>query len=257
MNKEEQNTIHEKNLLLCQNIDSIIFKDMSDNVEVLKIFYTLINDSFSRFLDPHDNSEAVLCADKITNAIINVTLRNKTFLKDTIGHFSKQYSLDSHALHVAIYAVNLAYRLDLSDDDLSSIAMAAIFMDTGLRNIDVDVTKETTAFGEDKPEFILNHPKRSVDIAKKNHIYNPYVLEAILHHHERYDGSGYPEHLHGRNISTYAAILGICDTFDALTIDRPHRKKYTSFQALQFMLHSMSGQFNEQYIKTLLRLFAS
>jgi len=249
--------IEAKNTLLCQNLDTIVFQDMDNDIEILKIFYILIGGSFSHFLDTRDSSESVLCADKITNAIVKVTLRHKTFLKDTIKHFSKAYSLDSHSLHVAIYAVNLAYHLGLDNDDLSSIAMAAMFMDTGLYDKEIDITKETAIFEDTKPDIILNHPKRSVEIAKKNHIYNPYVLEAILHHHERYDGSGYPEHLHGRNISAYAAILGICDTFDALTIDRPHRKSYTSFQALQFMLKdaSMSDKFNQQYLKIFLQLF--
>ena len=258
MSRQVDKSVEAKNTLLCQNLDTIIFQDIDNDMEILKIFYTLIDSSFSHFLDTKDSSESVLCADKITNAIVKVTLRHKTFLKDTVEHFSKTYRLDSHSLHVAIYAVNLAYRLGLDDDDLSSIAMAAMFMDTGLCDQKIDITKETTVFGDAKPNIVLNHPKKSVEIAKKNHIYNPYVLEAILHHHERYDGSGYPEHLHGRNISTYAAILGICDTFDALTVDRPHRKSYTSFQALQFMLKdaSMSGKFNQQYLKKFLQLFA-
>lgn len=256
MNEQQSQAMEENNKLLCQHIDTLIAQDEKDNIEILKILYTLVNDSFSDFLSKNDNSEAVLCADKIANTIIKITITHKTFLKDTINHFSREYRLDSHSLHVAIYAVNLAYHLELNDDDLFSIAMAAIFMDTGLYDNNMDLTKDTTVFKEDKPDIILNHPKKSAEIAKKNHIYNPYILEAILHHHERYDGSGYPEHLHGRHIGTYASILGICDTFDALTVVRPHRKKYTSFEALQFMIKdvSMSGKFNKQYLKTFIQI---
>ena len=72
-----------------------------------------------------------------------------------------------------------------------------------------------------------------------------------MQHHERYDGSGYPENLTEKDISEFASILAICDVFDALTNNRPHRKEHSSFEALKMMMKdsSMINKFNQRYLK--------
>ena len=76
-----------------------------------------------------------------------------------------------------------------------------------------------------------------------------------MHHHEQYDGSGYPEKLKEEDISVYASILSICDVFDALTSERPHRKQYSSFEAIKMMIKddSMANKFNHKYLQLLLK----
>ncbi|MDQ1337456.1 MAG: hypothetical protein QG617_423, partial [Campylobacterota bacterium] len=96
----------------------------------------------------------------------------------------------------------------------------------------------------------------SVEIIKQNHIHDPYILDAVMHHHERYDGSGYPNNLTKGDISDFASILAICDVFDALTNSRAHRKNYSSFDALKMMMRDseMVNGFNQRYLHLSLKL---
>ena len=84
---------------------------------------------------------------------------------------------------------------------------------------------------------------------------DPIIINAVKHHHERYDGSGYPNQLLKEEISDFGSIIAICDVFDALTIDRPHTKGYGTFEALKIMIQdeSMKNKFNDSYIKQALR----
>jgi HD-GYP domain-containing protein (c-di-GMP phosphodiesterase class II) len=125
--------------------------------------------------------------------------------------------------------------------------------------MDKDTLQKKSKLDNKELDMIYKYPERSVTMANHNHIHNPYVIDAIMHHHERYDGSGYPEGLLENEISQYGAILGICDVFDALTSDRPYRKKFTYFEALKLMIKdgSMANQFNHNYLQTFLKSLIS
>lgn len=127
-----------------------------------------------------------------------------------------------HSGRVQKYCLQLAITLKLSKDQLEDLYFASAFHDVGKINI---------------PENILNKPgkltKEEFDIIKR-HSYDGYVMvkdlyytnisEIILQHHERLDGSGYPYGLKEDDIMLEAKIIGIVDTFDAMTSDRPYRK---------------------------------
>ena len=87
---------------------------------------------------------------------------------------------------------------------------------------DIFIKKDST-LSDSEVDIIHKHPEKSVAITKHNHVHDPYILEAIIHHYERFDGSGYPDRCTQQEISQYASILGICDVFDALTNERPYK----------------------------------
>jgi len=106
-------------------------------------------------------------------------------------------------------------------------------------------------------KLIQKHSQYSVDILNQNKIHDPYIVNAVMHHHERFDGSGYPNQLTGDEISNFAAILAICDVFDALTNNRPHRGNYSTFNALKMMMRDtdMVNKFNQKYLNIFLKSF--
>ena len=246
---------HSVKNLTCSNLKHYIQSNIDLNQKLLDFLYKIHKKNYQHFLEERYNEETTECVNKIVQSIVYIIQEKKDFIKNTVQYFSNEYELEIHSLHVALYAVNLGHLLNFTQEQLLQIGLAGLIHDTGVNTIDEEIIKKDSNLNPTEIDTIQQHPQRSISIAKHNHIHNPYILDAILHHHERYDGSGYPDHLLKREISQYASILGICDVFDALTNDRPYRKKLTYFESLKFMIKdaSMTNKFNDKYLQAFLK----
>ena len=244
-----------KKLKICKKLATFINANPDNNLANLNLLYTVNRENFIHILRNGDAQTIYSCSQGIVAAVVHLIENNKDFLKESIKFFANEYQIDFHSLHVAIYAVNIGNLLGFNEQKLKQLALAALFMDIGLKSVNTNITETTLSLHELKEDHLHQHPQYSINILEHNHIHDPYVIEGILHHHERCDGSGYPKGLQEREISPFSAILGICDTFDALTNERPYRKRLTYFEALKFMLSdtSMQNKFNNSYLKIFLK----
>jgi HD-GYP domain-containing protein (c-di-GMP phosphodiesterase class II) len=187
--------------------------------------------------------------------IIYLVQSDTQYLKKAIAYFSNDYSIAIHSLHIAIYAIHIANQLHLDNTEMQEIGTAGLLHDVGIHKINQKILYKSTELTKEEEHIVQEHPKLGIAILEHNHIHNPYILDAIMHHHERYDGTGYPNHLQEKQISKYASILAICDVFDALTNNRPYREKYSSFEALQMMIKDpkMQNSFNRKYLRIFLK----
>lgn len=151
--------------------------------------------------------------------------------------------------------MKLGNDLDLSNKELIQIGTAALLHDLGIKKIDESLINKSSKLDISELEEVQKHVTYSIAIIEQNNIHDPYILDAVIHHHEQYDGNGYPHKIKQGEIGVFASILAICDVFDALTSSRPHRKQYTSFEAIKMMLKddSMVKKFNRKYLQLLLR----
>jgi len=239
----------------CTSLQHYVEVNRDLNEKNIQFIYKTASHLFLKISDEKYSSLKMSCVESIVQSIIFLIQHNKKYLKETIEYFCDDYELDFHAIHVAIYTINLGNALGLDKHELLKLGIAGLLHDIGITKIDDDITQKSSELTPQEFEKIKQHPKRSVEIIEHNHIHNPYIINAVMHHHERYDGSGYPDKLHEHEISTFAAIVGICDVFDALTSNRPHRKKYTYFEALKLMMQdeSMQNKFNHQYLQVFLK----
>ena len=243
-----------KEKLTCNSLYDYLHISSNVPKQALSFLYKVNKKLFVSSLNVTYSPTTTNCLHQITDNILNILKEEKTFLKKNIHYFSDNYSIDKHSLHVTIYALNLGILLQFDKNKLELLGMAGLLHDIGLEEYRESIYHESE-LSKNEYEKMHQHPLLSINIAEHNHIHNPYIIEAIHHHHERYDGSGYPDKLHAKQISQFASILAICDVFDALTTDRPYRKKYSYFEALKLMLKdkTMRGKFNEDYLKLLLK----
>lgn len=244
-----------KQNLDCTNLQSYVKLNKDLNKKNIQFIYKVSSLLFIKMIDDQYNALKISCIESIVKSIIFLIQHKKDYLKDTIQYFSNDYELDFHSLHVAIYTVHLGNALNLDEHELLTLGIAGLLHDIGIKNIDDDITQKKSELDAKELTIMQHHPRYSVEIIEHNHIHNPYIIDAVMHHHERYDGSGYPDKLHERQISKFAAIVGICDVFDALTNNRPYRKKYTHFEALKLMMKDpdMSNKFNHKFLQAFLK----
>jgi len=140
-----------------------------------------------------------------------------------------------HSIRVGIYAKRLAEVLGLSKQEAEQLRIAALIQDLGLLKVPRDVLMKPGRLTDDEWQLVKQHPIWSLELVDPPAILTETVEAAVKHHHERFDGSGYPDGLKGEQIPFPARLLAVADTFDALCSERPYRPAYSTEQALEEM----------------------
>lgn len=167
------------------------------------------------------------------------------------------YTTHHHSTNVAFLSVILGRAIGLHKAELNLLAYAALLHDIGKLRIDQALLLKPSSLDEREFNLIQTHSEGGVEILQKNGVDNPKILDAVLYHHEKLNGQGYPKGLHGKRIPKFARIIGMCDVFDALTTRRTYRINYSSYEALLLMKQQMAHQFDEHYSDVFIHLLAS
>ncbi|MBV1758830.1 MAG: HD domain-containing protein [Dethiosulfatibacter sp.] len=152
-----------------------------------------------------------------------------------------------HANRVGEYSVAIAQEINLSPKQIEIIKNAALLHDIGKIGIDDRILNKQERLSDLELEVIRNHPSIGYDIIKDIGFLKD-VMNIVKHHHEKWDGSGYPMGLKGSEIPIETTILTISDSYDAMTTDRPYRKALSSEEAIKELLKYSGTQFNPEII---------
>ena len=158
-----------------------------------------------------------------------------------------------HSKRVAKYAVSLAEELKLFPDQIEIIRMAGFLHDAGNIGIPEIILNKPSRLNEREWKIIQAHPRHSAGIISLSSLPRE-ILPIIISHHERYDGKGYPQGLKGEKIPLGARILGLVDTYDALTHNRPHRQAFSKKEALLELEKNSGAQFDPQLVQTFVKI---
>lgn len=160
---------------------------------------------------------------------------------------AKDHYTFSHSNNVAYYATSLATTLGMNEDMIEIIRQAALLHDVGKIGIpEYILNKEGKLTGEEY-EIIKGHVEASIDIIR--HLPSlDYVIPAVIGHHERYDGKGYPRRIAGEDIPLTARILCVADSFDAMTSKRCYKKAFSIEVAREKLLQDAGRQFDPDLV---------
>ncbi len=137
-----------------------------------------------------------------------------------------------HSDRVTAYALSIGHQLGMPEARLEILELAGLLHDVGKIGVPEAVLNKPARLQTTEFDVIHRHPVQGADIVRNiRHPLTADVTRAVLHHHERWDGQGYPQGLSGTDIPLEARILAVADTFDALTSDRPYRKGMTGEEA--------------------------
>ena len=250
---ESEECDEEKHGIDCNVLLTTIKHEKNDFKKILKLLYEANNYIFDNFLQDKNNKIDLICVESIIYSIIFLIQKDENYLKEVMPILQNDYKVAAHSFNVLLYAIHIGCRLNFSDTKLFDLGKAALLHDVGKKKI-CDVVDKSGELSLEELELTKEHSQYSVDILKENNIRDIVIIKAVMQHHERYDGSGYPDNLLQDEITDFASILAVCDVFDALTVYKPNRKRHTTFEALTIMLKdsSMRNKFNKAYIKLLL-----
>jgi putative nucleotidyltransferase with HDIG domain len=156
----------------------------------------------------------------------------------------------NHCERVTSIAIKTGEHFEFDGELLYQLETAAIFHDIGKIGIPDDILLNPGKLTSGQYEQMKTHAVAGASIAEKLDIPSAdKIAEIILHHHEHYDGSGYPHGLKGEEISLSSRIISVIDVFDALSSHRVYRKPISSEKALTIMAEEMSNEFDPLVLK--------
>lgn len=158
-----------------------------------------------------------------------------------------------HSFNVAVLAGIMGIAKGFNRNQLEELGIGALLFDIGMTKVPPKLLANTGSLSADEHAIVRNHTKDGFDILRKYHDISIVSAHCAFQHHERFNGSGYPRGLKENEIHMYAQIVGLADTFDALTSPRPHRKRYTASEAIEFLFAAGGTFFDLDLIKLFCR----
>ena len=156
-----------------------------------------------------------------------------------------------HSERVSEMSVVLAQELNLSDNDIENIEYTALLHDIGKIGIDDSILGKKGSLTDQEFDKIKEHTIMGANIIQPvDFLKNSY--RAIYHHHERYNGKGYPDGIKSEDIPILARIIAVADAYDAMSSDRPYRKKLSKDKILKELKDQSGKQFDPEIVKALI-----
>jgi putative nucleotidyltransferase with HDIG domain len=166
-----------------------------------------------------------------------------------LGMVAKHHSPTfKHCMAVTGVASAFGQSLGFSAKDLELMTIGGMLHDVGKAHIPLEILEKPSSLTDEEQSILNEHPSLGYIMLERNDQYDPVVKDAIVHHHEYLDGSGFPDRLSGSEIKDMTRLITICDVFTLLVEDRPYRLALTSAQAYE-RLCSMKGQLDMALVR--------
>ena len=159
-----------------------------------------------------------------------------------------------HSVAVCMLMVALGRQLGMKGDDLKQAGIAELLHNVGKMSIPNEVLNKPGRLTDEEFDVIKTHPQKGWEILNSSFNVSEQVLDVCLHHHERVDGTGYPDKLSGDALSHLARMGAVCDVYDAITSDRCYKKGWEPAESISKMAAWRDGHFDENifhaFVKT-------
>ncbi|URA10746.1 HD-GYP domain-containing protein [Thermospira aquatica] len=234
----------------------IIDKDAAKHIEFYKNAVTKINNLYQRY--KKGESLDINQLQQLAHEFVNTIMAEKKVEVwiNLINAAGRGDYLSLHIINTTILALLLGKKLGYSAVKLINLTMAALLFDIGMLKIPAYIVEKEEKLTPEEFNQIKTHPIHSYQIIARELSLPVEIARVGLEHHERFDGTGYPRHLKGQEISEMSRIMAIVDTYEALTKKRSYREKKESYDAMRLILGEGSRKFDPEILKVFLSLMS-
>ena len=248
-----------ENRKLPDNIKSAMIVPMKIREKTFGVVTVFIDEGHVKFDGQclyHISFLAQKAADTAENIALYETISENLF--STLRGFVKAVEMKDaytkeHSNRVAEMSVMLAKALNCSDEEIDIIDLAGRLHDIGKIGIADNILLKPGRLTDEEFEIIKEHPNLGSSIVGQLGLWSR-ETEVIKHHHERFDGNGYPDRLKGESIPFLARILSVADAYDAMASDRAYRKKMDLAKVTQIIKEGSGSQFDPRVVDVYMKL---
>jgi HD-GYP domain-containing protein (c-di-GMP phosphodiesterase class II) len=157
----------------------------------------------------------------------------------------------THAIHCSALAAAFGRHMGFAEDALIDLATGGMLLDVGKAELPAELLSYPGTYSEEQMSLMRTHVTHSLRILRDSGIHSDRVHQMVRTHHERYDGSGYPERLAEAGIPLFGRMAAVIDSFDAMTSDRAHSKAMSRHEALQQMYRWSDKMYQREIVEQL------
>jgi HD-GYP domain-containing protein (c-di-GMP phosphodiesterase class II) len=192
----------------------------------------------------------------VKKEVVTPTKLDASLLKGLVSALKlRDRATQSHSEWVAQNAFVVGRHLGLSIVELENLYWAALLHDLGKIAISENILLKPATLSESEYAEVKRHPEKGAKLLTSLSADFAGIAESVRHHHERWDGGGYPEGFVGEAIPKPSRIIAVVDVFDALTSVRPYRSPLPAGHALQYLEQEAGGHFDPDVVKTFVTCF--
>lgn len=158
-----------------------------------------------------------------------------------------------HCVNVAILAMGLAQALEWQPDQIELAGLSGMLHDLGKTKLDKEVLNKSGRLSDEEYAHLKQHARFGYLILREDKDVHPAVSQAVLEHHERPDGEGYPSGRHGSNLQPMSTLISVVDAYDAITSMRPYRPARSHHEALGILWKQRNRQFDATMVEALIQ----
>ncbi len=182
------------------------------------------------------------------NSVIDEILKTpdvQVSLNDIASNDEYTYT---HSVSTMVYALMIARKLNYSEQKMNILGMGTLLHDIGKILIDKEVMFKEGELTQQEYQYVKMHALYGYQTMRRIAAILEQVRQIAYMHHERLDGSGYPQGLRGSELNEYIRIVSIADVYDALTTDRCYRKKWPANKAMDFLMERSEREFDQELV---------
>lgn len=239
--------------LISKRLISAVKKHGIDNQEKAREIYENAVETIENLLDKIRLKEDLgPYMDKIyalLDDVFNQLVLGDNILENIYGRKKDKYYLIYHIVNVTVLSTVVGLNMGFNKSRLSHLGLTAIFYDVGLDALK-EITGQPRKLTEEEFNLVKTHIFGSLEIIEKIGTIDEVVKETIEMHHERVNGKGYPCGIKSDNINPYAKIIGLVDTYEAITNSRPYHEEMNAHKAMRFLIGSLKNYFDPEVMKT-------
>lgn len=203
------------------------------------------NSDSSKVLNSFDQQRKVCSFHEMKRALLAIYDQKVARWFLAMDYYDK--GITEHTLRVTGISLAIGRLLDLSLDDLHYLQFGTIMHDIGKLGIPDAIIQKPGKLSAIEFEVVKRHPVYGYEWISKNGYFVP-ARVIPLHHHEHWDGMGYPYQFAAKEIPLLARVVAVADVWDAITSDRPYRKAMTNDQAAQILVNEAGKQFDPEIV---------
>lgn len=214
--------------------------------EIQKETLKAVHDVFMTGNDPGSPEENNLR--KSIETVVDEILSNGDVMCNMVDIKSYEDYIYFHSIHVAMLAAMMGCRMGMSRDRLRSLTACAMLHDIGKKFIDNDILEAPRALTEEEREIMSQHSKLGFSFLREHFNFSDEVLQGVLEHHEWFNGEGYPMRKSSDEITLFARIIKIADSYDAMVSKTPYHEPIVPSEAIEYIMAMAGAEFDPKLV---------
>jgi putative nucleotidyltransferase with HDIG domain len=193
---------------------------------------------------------------EISTKIVDSILLNKSYMVNILDLKMYDDYTYHHSLSVSVLSTAIGLSLGLNDAALFDLSLCGLLHDIGKTKIARDIITKPDKLTIEEFEIIKSHPLRGGKCVVKNGFINERIYNGIISHHEKFDGTGYPFSVKGKDIPLFGRIIAVADVYDALTSKRAYREPNKASETIEYIMAANGSFFDPVMVIAFLKKIA-